>query len=141
MVFKWYCALALPHKGTQDPWNARIVATMISRAGFARVCLRSDTEASMIALRRAVALQLTARFGIAVVPEGASVGDSSGNGLAEHAVREIKAKTRSLAHAVVRLLGARLPVNHAALPWLVAWSVMTINMGRRGLDGKTAWER
>jgi len=95
----------------------------------------------MVALRRAIALQLTQKYGIAIVPEDASVGDSSGNGLAEHAVREIKAKTRSLAHALFRFLGIKLPTSHPTLTWLVAWAAMTINMGRRGLDGKTPWER
>ena len=95
----------------------------------------------MVSLRRAVAQELTAKFGIAGVPEDASVGDSSGNGLTEHAVREIKAKTRSLAHAVFRLLGVRMESSHRALSWLVSWAAMTIYLGRRGLDGKTAWEK
>ena len=40
-----------------------------------------------MALKWAAGHELTAKFGIEIVPEEASMGDSSGNGLAKHAVR------------------------------------------------------
>ena len=40
------------------------------------------------------------------------MGDSSSNGLAEHAVQEVKAKARSLAHGLKRLLGQELEPTH-----------------------------
>ena len=82
------------------------------------------------------------KFGTEIVPEGSSVGDSSSNGLAEHAVREVKAKARSLAYELKKLLGGVEPNAKApAVTWLVQWAAMTINIGRRGIDGKTPWER
>ena len=62
-------------------------------------------------------------------------------GLAEHAVREVKAKARSLAHGLKRLLGQELESTHPVVTWLIQWAAMTINIGRRGIDGKTPWER
>ena len=69
------------------------------------------------------------------------MGDSSSNGLAEHAVREVKAKARSLAQGLKRLLGQELEPTHPVVTWLIHWAAMTINIGRRGIDGKTPWER
>eukprot|EP00971_Amphidinium_carterae_P265645 5270115-Amphidinium_carterae.1 len=68
--------------------------------------------------------------------------DSSGNGLAEHAVRELKAKTRGLRLQVEELHGITLCASDAIVVWTVlfAASAMVINIGRRGPDGRTAWE-
>lgn len=140
-LHKWSFGFALPCKGTAHPYCVKAVTAALARGGFARVCLRSDTEPAMVALRRAVGVRLTAEHGVEVMQENVSVGDSSGNGLAEDSVREVKAKARSLAHGVFKLLGVRLDANHKALPWLVQWAAITICIGRRGLDGKTAWER
>ena len=112
---KWYYAVPMPCKGTGDPWCAKALAGTLARAGFARLVLRSDTEAAILALKRAAALILTTAVGTEVVMEDGSVGDSAGNGLAEQGVREIKAKTRSLAHAVRTRLGVRLGPQHRAL--------------------------
>ena len=66
---------------------------------------------------------------------------ASSNGLAEHAVREVKAKARSLAHGLKRLQGQELEPTHPVVTWLIQWAAMTINIVRRGIDGKTTWER
>ena len=66
--------------------------------------------------------------------------DSQGDGLAEHAVREIKAKTRTLRHQCELIHKAQLPENHPMVPWVVGFAAMSINVGRRGPDGRTAYE-
>ena len=65
---------------------------------------------------------LTSKFGTEIVPEEVSMGDSSSNGLAEHAVREVKAKARSLAHGLKRLLGQELESTHSVVTWLIQWA-------------------
>ena len=138
---KWFYAIPMPSKGITEPWCAQAVASSVSRAGFGRLSFRSDTEPAIVALKRVVGHILTTKFGTEIVPEEASMGDSSSNGLAEHAVREVKAKARSLAHGLKRLLGQELEPTHPVVTWLIQWAAMTINIGRRGIDGKTPWER
>ena len=137
---KWFYAIPMPSKGITEPWCAQAVASSVSRAGFGRLSFRSDTEPAIVALKRAAGHILTTKFGTEIVPEEASMGDSSSNGLAEHAVREVKAKARSLAHGLKRLLGQELEPTHPVVTWLIQWAAMTINIGRRGIDGKTPWE-
>ena len=94
LVWKGQSALSgfmrshMPSKGITEPWCAQAVASSVSRAGFGRLSFRSDTEPAILALKRVVGHLLTTKFGTEIVPEEASMGDSSSNGLAEHAVRE-----------------------------------------------------
>eukprot|EP00971_Amphidinium_carterae_P177424 3518783-Amphidinium_carterae.1 len=69
----------------------------------------------------------------------ASKGDSSGNGLAEHSVRKLKAKTRGLRLQVEELHNTTLASDSDLVAWMVLYAMMTINIGRRGQDGRTAW--
>ena len=73
------------------------------------------------------------------VPE-ASYKDSQGNGLAEHAVREVKSKTRQLVFQLKERWGKTLAPDAAAMTWLVMYAALQVNAARRGPDGRTAWE-
>jgi hypothetical protein len=75
-----------------------------------------------------------------VILEESAVGDSSGNGNAEMAVREVKAKTRSLRHQAEKLHGVEVGSDSPLVTWMVEYAANTINIGRRGQDGRTAWE-
>ena len=33
-----------------------------------------------------------------------------------------------------------MPDDHVVLAWLVLWAVASVNLGRKGVDGKTAYE-
>ena len=116
---KWFYAIPMPSKGITEPWCAQAVASSVSRSGFGRLSFRNDTEQAIVALKRAAGHILTTKFGTEIVPEEASMGDSSSNGLAEHAVREVKAKARSLAHGLKRLLGQELEPTHPVVTWVV----------------------
>eukprot|EP00971_Amphidinium_carterae_P045469 894725-Amphidinium_carterae.1 len=70
----------------------------------------------------------------------ASKGDSSGNGLAEHAVREMKAKTRGFRLQVEEMHNVKLEQSDAIVVWMVLFASMIINIGRPGQDGRSAWE-
>eukprot|EP00973_Karenia_brevis_P043527 6031459-Karenia_brevis.AAC.1 len=39
-----------------------------------------------------------------------------------------------------QFLGIKIAADHKALTWLVGWAAMSINIARRGPDGRTAWE-
>ena len=53
------------------------------------------------------------------VHEQVSEEQSPGNGLAEGAVKELKAKIRTLRHSTEMGLGRRIPETHDSLAWLV----------------------
>ena len=72
--------------------------------------------------------------------EQVSKEQSPGNGLAEGAVKELKAKIRTLRHSTEMGLGRRIPETHDSLAWLVTHAAATINRFRPGLDGKTPYE-
>ncbi|CAK0876009.1 unnamed protein product [Prorocentrum cordatum] len=105
-----------------------------------RFVFRSGGEAPLVALKTRIGAKLKQEYGIETVPEESAVGDSQGNGLAEHAVREVKAKARAARAQVGDLHGVSIGVEHPATPWMVEFAAMSINLGRRGADGRTAWE-
>ena len=74
------------------------------------------------------------------MPDPARVGDSNANGAAEGAVKEVKAKVRTIVAATQEMLKVTIGAQHACLPFLVMYAASSINRGRRGPDGKTAYE-
>ena len=78
--------------------------------------------------------------GIEVIPDLARTGASNANGLAEGAVKEGKAKTRTCKLATEQLLNVQIGPEHQCLPFLVGYACSTMNRGRRGGDGRTAYE-
>ena len=92
---RWYYGILMPCKGTQDAYCAKQTTTELSLAGHRRFVLRSDGGPAILALRTLVCAKLAGEHGQETVVETSPVGDSQGNGLAEQAVREVKAKTRT----------------------------------------------
>ncbi|CAK0792782.1 unnamed protein product, partial [Prorocentrum cordatum] len=137
---RWFHASVVPPKGAQHPWPAKSWARRLVSAGHKRFVFRSDGEAPLVALKTRIGAKLKEEYGIETVPEESAVGDSQGNGLAEHAVREVKAKVRTARAQVGDLHGVSIGVEHPATPWMVEFAAMSINLGRRGADGRTAWE-
>ena len=56
---------------------------------------------------------------------------SPGNGLAEGAVKELKAKNRTLRHSTEMGLGRRIPETHDSLAWLVTHAALVQARARR----------
>ena len=55
-------------------------------------------------------------------------------------MREGKAKARTLSDALATVYNIEIKSIDPGVAWLVMWACMTINIGRRGKDGRTAWE-
>ncbi|CAK0847058.1 unnamed protein product [Prorocentrum cordatum] len=66
-----------------------------------------------------IGAKLKEEHGIETVPEESAVGGSQGNGLAEHAAREVKAKVRTARAQVGDLHGVSIGVEHLVTPWMV----------------------
>ena len=79
--------------------------------------------------------------GVAVLTEQTPKGESKANGLAEGAVRDCKAKVRTLKCATEKFLGIVIGHDHRSLPFLCKYAGATMVRARRGADGKTAYER
>ena len=92
--------------------------------------LRSDSEPGMISFKTELVKQLTAKHGQEIVPEDALADKttSASNGLAEHVVKEVKAKVCILKCAADHFSGFKIPAAHAALSWLPGFSAMTMNI-------------
>ena len=138
---RWFHAIALPSKGVGD-WSCKSFTELLRVAGHSRMVLRSDSEPSIVAFKTEVARLLSSKYGQEVLPENALTGaaSSASNGLAEHAVNEIKSKVRCLKSALETFLKITVPSSHPSLTWLVSWAAITMNLFRRGPDGRTAWE-
>ena len=136
---RWYYAFPVPCKGASEPWIPKFVSHSLSLAGHRRFIIRTDSEVAILALKKAVMALLAKEYGQEVLPED-SYYDSQGNGLAELAVQVIKAKMRVLGAAAEKLLKVKLEPSDTAIAWLTLWAAMSVNIGRKGPDGRTAWE-
>ncbi|CAK0863719.1 unnamed protein product, partial [Prorocentrum cordatum] len=115
-------------------------AKRLALAGHERFVFRSDGESFLVALRARVAAELEGGHGVETVPEDSAVGDSPGNGLAEHAVREVKANIRTVRAQGDDLHGVGIGADHPVILWMVEYAATSISLGRRCADGRTAWE-
>ncbi|CAK0888783.1 unnamed protein product [Prorocentrum cordatum] len=115
---RWFHASVVPAKGTQHPWPAKSWSRRLASAGHKRFVFRSDGEAPLVALKTRIGAKLKEECGIENVPEESAVGNSQGNGLAEHAVREVKAKVRTVRAQVDDLHGVSIGVEHPVTPWM-----------------------
>ena len=98
---RWAIGHLLPQKG--DTVHGRMVlGGELMRSGYTRVVLRSDGEPAMVALRDAARLWATtqSRSFQDVLVETTRKAESKSNGLAEGAVREVKAKFRTIRYFV-----------------------------------------
>jgi hypothetical protein len=136
---RWIFGHFVPSKGIEHPYNAEILATEIRRCGVKKLFIRSDREPAILALIRKAA-QMVMTDGIAAVPDPARIGDKNANGIAEGAVKEVKAKIRVGKYAVENLLGVTLTPTHQCLPFLAESACVSLNRGRRGPEGRTAYE-
>eukprot|EP00971_Amphidinium_carterae_P011585 227928-Amphidinium_carterae.1 len=83
--------------------------------GYAKLLLRTAGEPAILDLRMQLAAQLRVRHGMQVTEDTA--GDSQANGLAEGAVRDMKACIRTLYCALQQTYG-RLSPKHMVLAFL-----------------------
>ena len=115
--------------------NRAVLAKELHAVGYTRVVVHSDGELALLAHVRA-ARAMT----VESVHEQVSMGQSPGNGLAEGAVKEFKAKIRTLSHSAEIGLGSRIPETHDSLTWPVTHAAATFDWFRPGLHGKTPYE-
>ena len=113
-------AHALPSKGTAHPYNVEALVSVMLQLGVTRFALRSDNEPAILELKTQAARLARDRRGFEIMPEETPEGDSASNGLAEGAVRYVKAQCRVLRFAVGALHNVTLQPRSPIPPWLVS---------------------
>ena len=121
--------------------NRAVLARELQAGGYPRVVVRSDGEPALLAqVRAARATTMVADVPLQSAHEQVSKEQSPGNGLAERAVKELKAKIRTLRHSTDMGFGRQILETHDCLAWLVTHAGATINWFQPALDGKTQYD-
>ena len=137
----WLVGHVLRSKGAEDVHSVKTMLNEFVLHGAPKLIVRSDQEPAIRRLCTTSGARARVEAGMTIIPEEAPRGDSQANGLAEGAVRDLKAKVRTLKAALERFLGITVDHTHRCLPWLVMYAAATINRCRRGADGRTPYER
>ncbi|CAK0834951.1 unnamed protein product [Prorocentrum cordatum] len=138
---RWFHASTVPAKGAQHPWSEKSWSKRLALAGHKRFVFRSDGEASLVAVKTRIAADLEEGHGVETAPEEDAVGDPPGNGLAEHAARDVKAKIRAVRAQVDDLRDASIGADHPAILSMVEHAATSSNLGRHGADGTSQGSR
>ena len=136
------CAFAhlLQNKGSNER-SVAALASELKAGGYRRSIVRSDGEPAIKSNIRDAVLHAMTDSAQEFLTEVVSKGQSPGNGLAEGAIKEVKAKIRTLRQALEEGIGRVVPETHDILAWLVTHAAHTINWYRVGTDGKTPFQR
>ena len=110
---KTLAASYVPAKG-QDPYAVKFMGGVFKRLGYRKIVNKSDGERALVALK-AKAAEFA---GIDAVPRESPVGDSKANGVAESAVKEVKAAMRAMKSSLEAKLGMPLEENDPVVAWM-----------------------
>ena len=126
--------------GGEDGYAAEKLRRDIQWLGHSRVILRSDNENPIVALLREALRALKVEVIDAGEPHPAPY-DSKGNGGAENGVKQVQGILRTLKECLETRIGARIPVGHPLMAWMVRHASWILTTRSRGIDGRTPYER
>ena len=127
----------VPSKGVMHAYPERALAGNLTLLGYRELRLRSDQEPAILALKRKAVAHVTAR----VLLEESPIGDSQSNGAVERANANVQGLVRTLKDSTERLASRKLPLECAAMTWLVRHAGWLLSNFQRGTDGATAEQR
>ena len=116
----------LARKG-DDKYNYSSLFAELQRSGYPRVVVRSDGEPALKTHIDGARNLLALNCETQMLREVVSKGQSPGNGLAEGAVKEIKAKVRTFRFELEARFGRPILDTHDSLAWLAMWAATSIN--------------
>eukprot|EP00971_Amphidinium_carterae_P347420 6489422-Amphidinium_carterae.1 len=128
-------------KGVTHVWSEKVFAEMLETLGYHKLRLLSDGEPSIIALKEKAVKYLRETRRVDVLTETTAPDDHQANGLAESAVRDVKAQFRVLKLAIEDDYGCVLDRESPILSWVVRAAGAALTRGSVGTDGKTPFER
>ena len=134
-------AHAVPQKGIDESrYVIDAFATDIAWLGWSRVIIRSDNEPALVKLVIETLKTLKVNGLEQASAEGSVPYDPQSNGAAEAAVGILKGSLRTLILGLERQIGARVPVTHPIVTWLVRHAAMLRTLRVKGPDGLTAYQ-
>lgn len=129
-------------KGADDDVVRRL-SQFFKESGVAKMVYKSDQESP---LKTAIeeTLRRTGKSGTfesyEAVPEYSAVGESASNGRAERAVQIVEDLLRTLKSALESRIGARLPVKHPVMRWLIEHTASLLNRFKVMPNGMTPYQ-
>ena len=134
-------ATSLPEKGTH-PYNVTWLAGIIREAGWKKMCLFSDNENAMKALKLKASEEVKGvEFDLRECPTSTEHENAPANGVAEAAVKEVKRMVRAILSELETKLKIEVGVDHPILAWIARHAAFLMTRFRIGEDGKSAYER
>ena len=130
-------ATQVPNKGV-EPYSQLFLVGWLRGLGYKRLVMRSDNERALLAFLRSAAASLE---GTEVVEQLCPEGDYAANGLAEVAVREVKAQLRVLKSHLEERLGRGLDWTEPLASWIVRHAANCHRRYRVQADGRTPDQR
>ena len=128
----------MPNKGCDVDGSADCIAAGVHDLGHrGPICVKSDNEPALIALREAVMAKLPA----GAIPVQPVPGESQSNGMIEAGVKLFKGLLRVHLAALERKIGAQFPSKHPVVAWLTEHVGDVTTKYMVSADGKTAYER
>ena len=103
--------------------------------------IKSDNEPSIVQVVQATIGALKMAGVTSVTEENSVPYDPQTNGAAENAVKLLKGTMKTLLLGLERQIGARVPIDHPIVGWIVSHAAHVRTMRSRGVDGKTAHQR
>ena len=135
-------AHAIPKKGLDEHgYIVDQVAQDVIWLGHSRVVVRSDNEPAIVKLVTEALKKLKVSGLDQAAAEGSVPYDPQTNGAAESAVNLTKGMMRTLQLCLEDRVGARIPVTHPVMSWLVRHAAQLRTLRVRGRDGQTAYQR
>ena len=120
-------------------WIAQAVNSDCENTGYGgtRMCIKSDQEESIVAVKTAVSELRKAPTSMIESP----VRESKCNGKMEKAVQKLEGQLRTLKMALENNIGRQVSVRSRVFEWLTLWTTTSLNRYNVGEDGKTAMQR
>ena len=131
-------AISVPEKGSAEGHTARRVDEQLTIRGRNDVCLRSDGERSIKAIKQEVKDR---RAHQTVIPEVTPIGDHAANGATEQAVQTIAGLFRTNKYHLERRLGGRVGSILLIFKWLTEYVATGAPRESTSRDRRTPRER
>ena len=135
-------AHAVPRKGIDEKrYAVDMVVEDVLWLGYSKLLLKSDNEPAIVKLLKESLASLKVSGVDQAGEEHPPPYDSQANGLVEAAVKQVKARIRTLKLCLERRIGKRIPPRHPIVTWLAQHGAAILRYRNRNEDGKTPYER
>jgi hypothetical protein len=126
----------VPEKG-RCAYAIRKLTDWIEQLGYKKIIIKSDSENSITALKKAVKAEST----LEMILEETPVGDHAANGAIESTIKQVQGQFRTMKSALETRLNMKIKGDHDAVPWLMMHAGAVMNRRRKDAGGLTAYRK